>query len=101
MGLGIPPLRIKMMLESNPLKSTMLVRRLAVHPVSITRFPLRRFSPGAGLLINRFVHRFWLRLSRGWVRKDGNLLTEIGRMLFLEGAPPRAHLRLLQGVGND
>ena len=25
-----------------------------VHPVSITRFPLRRFSPGAGLLRNRF-----------------------------------------------
>ena len=30
MGLGIPPLRIKIMLESNPLKSIMLVRRLAV-----------------------------------------------------------------------
>ena len=25
-----------------------------VHPVSITRFPLRRFSPGAGLLRNPF-----------------------------------------------
>ena len=24
--------------------------RPALHPVSITRFPLRRFSPGAGLL---------------------------------------------------
>ena len=30
---------------------------LKVHPVSITRFPLRKFSPGAGLLRNRFVHR--------------------------------------------
>ena len=30
MGLGIPPLRIKMMLKSNLLKSIMLVRRLAV-----------------------------------------------------------------------
>ena len=30
MGLGIPPLNIKIMLESNPLKSTILVRRLAV-----------------------------------------------------------------------
>ena len=30
MGLGIPPLKIKMMLESNPLKSTILVGRLAV-----------------------------------------------------------------------
>ena len=31
MGLGIPSLNIKIMLESNPLKSIMLVRRLAVH----------------------------------------------------------------------
>ena len=31
MGLGIPPLDIKSMLESNPLKSRILVRRLAVH----------------------------------------------------------------------
>ena len=30
MGLGIPPLKIKIKLESNPLKSKMLVRRLAV-----------------------------------------------------------------------
>ena len=30
MGLGIPPLEIKIMLASNPLKSIMLVRRLAV-----------------------------------------------------------------------
>ena len=30
MGLGIPPLRIQIMLESNPLKSTMLVGRLGV-----------------------------------------------------------------------
>ena len=28
-----------------------------LHPVSITRFPLRRVSPGAGLLMNPFVHR--------------------------------------------
>ena len=28
-----------------------------LHPVSITRFPLRKFSPGAGLLRNLFVHR--------------------------------------------
>ena len=27
-----------------------------IHPVSITRFPLRRFSPGADLLRNPFVH---------------------------------------------
>ena len=49
-----------------------------LHPVSITRFPLRRFSPGAGLLRNPFVRRWWLRFSRGWVRKDGNLLRETG-----------------------
>ena len=30
MGLGTPPLRFKIMLESNPLKSTMLVGRLGV-----------------------------------------------------------------------
>ena len=50
----------------------------AAHPVSIARLPLRRFSPGAGLLKNPFVHRQWLRFSRGWVRKDGNLLSETG-----------------------
>ena len=59
--------------------STWLGRCLyCLHPVSITRFPLRRFSPGAGLLRNPFVHRKWLRFSRCWVRTDGNLLTEIG-----------------------
>ena len=30
MGLGIPPLKLKMMLESNPMKSRILVRGLAV-----------------------------------------------------------------------
>ena len=30
---------------------------LYLHPVSITRFPLRRFSPGAGLRRNPFFHR--------------------------------------------
>ena len=29
---------------------------IVIHPVSITRFPLTRFSPGSGLR-NRFVHR--------------------------------------------
>ena len=50
---------------------------LDIHPVSITRFPLTRFSPGAGLLRNPFVHRS-LRFSRVWVRKDGNLVMETG-----------------------
>ena len=31
MGLGIPPLKIQILLESNSLKSRILVRRLAVH----------------------------------------------------------------------
>ena len=35
----------------------MIVIEIVIHPVSITRFPLRRFSPGAGLLRNPFVHR--------------------------------------------
>ena len=34
-----------------------LLRRATLHPVSITRFPLTRFSPGSGLLRNRFCHR--------------------------------------------
>ena len=50
----------------------------ALHPVSITRFPLSRFSPGAGLLRNPFFTLSTLRLSRGWVRKDGNLVMETG-----------------------
>ena len=37
MDMIIPPLRLKIMLESNPLKSTMLVRRLAVCAVSPCR----------------------------------------------------------------
>ena len=49
-----------------------------LHPVSITRFPLTRFSPGSGLLRNPFFHRQWLRFSRVWVRKDGNLVMETG-----------------------
>ena len=111
-----PPLRIKIMLVSNPLKSRILVRRLAIVltiasaspfgpppelslrippraqnkppaylstfvlllPVSITRFLLRIFSPGAGLLRNPFFTLSTLRFSRGCVRKDGNLLTETG-----------------------
>ena len=33
MGLGIPPLRIEILLESSPLKSTTSVRRLAVEQI--------------------------------------------------------------------
>ena len=41
--LGIPPLRIKILLESNPLKSRILVRRLAVRCL-LVRFNHRDFS---------------------------------------------------------
>ena len=39
--------------------------RKRLHPVSITRFPPRRFSPGAGLLRNPFVHRPWRKIFQG------------------------------------
>ena len=42
MGLVIPPLSIKILLESNPLKSRILVRRLAV--CSLILVQLRAFS---------------------------------------------------------
>ena len=49
-----------------------------IHPVSITRFPLSRFSPGAGCSGIHLFTLSTLRFSRGWVRKDGNLLMETG-----------------------
>ena len=57
-----------------------------IHPVSITRFPLSRFSPGAGLLRNTFFTLSMLNSSRGWVRKDGNLVMETGCM-YVQGGP--------------
>ena len=39
MGLGIPPLKLDIMPESNPLKSRVLVRRLAVLPSGLPRPP--------------------------------------------------------------
>ena len=36
-----------------------------VHPVSITRFPLSRFSPGAGLLRNPFVCTISAKIFQG------------------------------------
>ena len=57
MGLGIPPLIIKVTLESNPLKSIMLVRRLAAlheHPCSdslvILTIRSKTWFLGAGFL---------------------------------------------------
>ena len=46
MGLGIPPLEIKIMLESNPLKSRILVRRMAV--LQFTGHTLYGRMPKAG-----------------------------------------------------
>ena len=37
----------------------------AVHPVSITRFPLSRFSPGAGLLRNPFFYTIHAKIFQG------------------------------------
>ena len=49
---------------------------IIIHPVSITRFPLTRFSPGSGLLRNPCFTLSTPRFSRVWVRKDGNLVME-------------------------
>ena len=45
MGLGVPPLRIKIMLESNPPKSRILVRRLAVGQSTETQPTLNAHEP--------------------------------------------------------
>ena len=57
MGLRIPPLQFKIMLESNPLKSRILVRRLAVIAVHSWQ------NPGAGRLRDS-------RGSQGYCVKD-------------------------------
>ena len=41
MDMRIPPLNIEIMFQSNPLKSRILVRRLAVAAYTMTRSPLR------------------------------------------------------------
>ena len=42
MGLGIPPIKLKILIESNPLKSRIVVRRLAVGLVPSARVPAAR-----------------------------------------------------------
>ena len=44
MGLGIPPLNIKILLESNPVKSRILVGRSALNPKTAQRVSLPRLS---------------------------------------------------------
>ena len=63
MGLGIPPLKIKILLASNPLKSRILVRRLAVArgdgggrwPGRAARGTTERLGEGALLSSKRLV----------------------------------------------
>ena len=43
MGLGFPPLKFKIVLESNPLKSTMLVGGLGVKGVPTVKSPNKHF----------------------------------------------------------
>ena len=59
MDMRIPPLRIKTLLESNPLKSTILVRTSAVRPLTWS------LSPGSRVrsLCGRIYTRNWL----GWL----------------------------------
>ena len=56
MGLGIPPLKINMALESNPLKSTMLVGRLGVLYIIIVVFILKVIFEAA---FSRFCEQFF------------------------------------------
>ena len=46
MGMGIPPLKIKILLESNPPKSRILVRRSGVRPIRAARIHANR-NPGS------------------------------------------------------
>ena len=48
MALGISILKFKALLESNPLKSRVLVRRLGVAPLSKEREPAARAREGEG-----------------------------------------------------
>ena len=41
MDLGIPPLKFEIVVESNPLKSRILARRLAVRPISQSKLPVQ------------------------------------------------------------
>ena len=50
----------------------------AVHPVSITRFPLRRLSPGAGLLRYVCTNGFLSNADPGESLVRGNLVMETG-----------------------
>ena len=74
MGLGIPPLRIKIMLESNLLKSTMLVGRLGV-PVSVTNthFMLSLALQSSSKNCHPASDLMFLRLNLPWVFLSGGV----------------------------
>ena len=59
MNLGIPPLQIKIVLESNPLKSTMLVGRLGVLVYNIILLQLVYYSC---YMLMKVYHIIWRSL---------------------------------------
>ena len=68
MGLGIPPLKINMMLESNPLKSTMLVGRLGVLSTSNVCLELLMSRDAVTIsprgIVSRVSHGCWNNMER-------------------------------------
>ena len=90
MDLGIPPLKIKiMMLESNPSKPKLLVGGLGVHPVRNPRFgsfrtqPLENLSAAVKLPIKK---GFWATQPLEQILDSEFLLCELGVGLKL-GVP--------------
>ena len=69
MDLGIPPFKIKIMLESNPLKSRILVRKLAVQQRCVY-FPCLRVHPYACKYA--LVRDAWWAFARALCIKNGS-----------------------------
>ena len=61
MGMRIPPLRMKIMLESNPLKSIIVVQRLAIDLMGRFDVVARRCAAVSGRLDERQVVALSLR----------------------------------------
>ena len=81
MGLGIPPLTIKIMLESNPLKS-MSVGSLGVHPIRITRISCTNFWGGIPRPIGDFPESLSQAILVGII-----LVGRLGVLEFRNGIP--------------
>ena len=78
MGLGIPPLKFKIMLESNPLKSIMLVRKSAVPP----RLDTLAFQSAGGFDPSRILNsRGGILMSRGNFPEDLSRRTLAGTIV--------------------